>query len=253
MSKIQLYQGDCLEIMQQLINQQIKVDAIITDPPYGTTACKWDSIIPFESMWNCINSLSKDTTPIILFGQEPFSSKLRLSNINNYKYDWIWIKNKPSGFSNAKYKPMCNHEIISVFCKEMHTYNPIKEPRDLKERYINLTQGFTRNGNYGSNTQKTKSENTPKQYDALRYPTTVKKFDVVPNNKGSRLHPTQKPIELMEYLIKTYSNEGDTILDFTMGSGTTGVACQSLNRNFIGIELDPTYYEISCKRLHYTM
>ena len=245
-----LIQGDCIEVMQNLIKQGVKVDAIITDPPYGTTACKWDSVIPFDKMWDCLNKLIKDNGAIVLFGSEPFSSILRISNLKMYKYDWIWIKNKPSDFSNAKYKPMCNHEIISVFCKGKHTYNPIKELRDLKERYINLAQGFTRNGNYGSNTQNTKLENTPKQYDALRHPTTVKKFDVVPNNKGSRLHPTQKPVDLIEYLIKTYTNEGETVLDFTMGSGTTGVACKNLNRNFIGIEKDEKYFEIAKERIN---
>lgn len=251
MDKIKLYNGDCIEVMQNLIKQGVKVDAIITDPPYGMTACKWDSVIPFELMWDCLHKLIKDNGAIVLFGQEPFSSKMRLSNLDDYKYDWIWVKNKPSGFSNAKHKPMCNYEIISVFCKGKHTYNPIKEPRDLKEKYINLTHGFTRNGNYGSNTQNIKLENIPKQYDALRYPTTVKKFDVVPNNKGSKLHPTQKPVALIEYLIKTYTNEGETVLDFTMGSGTTGVACENLNRNFIGIEMNKEYYDMACTRLNY--
>lgn len=251
MSKIELYNGDCLEVMNKLRGG---VDLILTDPPYNTTSCEWDIIIPFNDMWQCLNRIAKQDTPILLFGQEPFSSKLRLSNISNYRYDWIWYKNKPSGFVNAKRKPMCNHEIISVFYEKQPVYNPIKEPRDLQPQYKRLSEGgFIRNGNYGSNTQGIKSQNNNgRKYDCLRNPTTVKKFNVVPNNKGSRLHPTQKPIDLLEYLIKTYTNEGDTVLDFTMGCGSTGVACQNTNRNFIGIELREDYYTIACKRLNYT-
>ena len=250
MCKIKLYNNDCIKTMQQLSSEGVKVNAIITDPPYGTTACKWDSIIPFVELWGVVDNIRYNNTPIILFGQEPFSSYLRLSNIKEFRYDWIWYKNKPSDFVNAKRKPMCNHEIISVFYKSQPVYNPIKENRDLQEKYMKLTKGFTRYGNYGSNTQGVNNKEI-KVYDGYRNPTTVKKFNSVPNNKGSRLHPTQKPVELIEYLIKTYSNEGDTILDFTMGSGTTGVACQNTNRNFIGIELDPTYYQIACERLNY--
>lgn len=242
---IKLYNDDFRNICSTLRGG---VDLILTDLPYGTTACKWDSIIPFDVLWENINMVRKDNTPILLFGQEPFSSRLRMSNINEFKYDWIWHKNKPSGFVNAKYKPMCNHEIISVFYKDKPTYNPIKEERDLKPRYEHLKNGFERHGNYGSNTQSIQNGNKT-SYTALRNPTTVKKFDVVPNNKGSRLHPTQKPVDLLEYLIKTYTNEGDIILDLTMGSGSTGVACKNLNRNFIGIELDENYFNIAKERL----
>ena len=244
-----LYNGECLNIMDKLIEEGIRVDAIITDPPYGTTACKWDTVIPFEEMWKRIKILRKDTTPIVLFGSEPFSSALRMSNIKEFKYDWIWCKNKPSGMASAKYKPMCNHETITVFYKNSPTYNAIKEPRDLKPKYKHLSEKeFTRRS-YGTETQGFIGEVEVRKYSKLRNPTTVKKFDVVPNCKGKRLHPTQKPLDLLEYLIKTYTNEGDTVLDFTMGSGTTGVACKKLRRKFIGIELDTAYFNIAKERI----
>ena len=251
MSHIKLYNGNSLQIMKNL-QRESNISLVLTDPPYGTTSCKWDIILPFDEMWNCLLNITQNNTPILLFGQEPFSSLLRISNLQMYKYDWVWHKNKPSGFANAKYKPMCNHELISVFYKEKPKYYPIKEERDLKPKYNNLKQGFERHGNYGSETQGVKCDNQIKKYSGLRNPTSIKKFDVVPNNKGSRVHPTQKPIELLEYLIKTYTDEGDTVLDFTMGLGSTGVACKNLNRNFIGIELDKNYFDIACKRLNYT-
>jgi len=232
---IKFFDGDCIEAMKSL--KDGSVDFVLTDPPYGITACSWDEVIPFEDMWEQIKRVTKKTGAIALFGREPFSSALRMSNLKNYKYDWIWFKNKPSGMAAAKYRPMTTHEIISVFCYGTHAYYLIKEERDLKPKYDKLKEGdFTRTF-YGNNTQNLKDDGREQTrvFSALRGPTTVKKFDVVSNHSG-RLHPTQKPVELLNYLIRTYTVENETVLDFAMGSGSTGVAAQQLNRNFIGID-----------------
>lgn len=250
MSNIKLIHGDCLEEMDNLITQDIKVNAIITDIPYGTTNCKWDSVIPFEEMWKRIHKISNNNTPIILFGSEPFSSALRLSNIKEYKYDWIWHKNWASGHLNAKKQPMRSHENISVFYKKQCTYNFIKQPRVMKEQTKKRhSYGYKINEGKENITINTyndfKEMSRAKELDLeMAYPTTVQDFDVI--HRSKMIHPTQKPVELMEYLIKTYSNENDVILDFTMGSCSTGIACLNTNRNFIGIELDDTYFE-TCK------
>ena len=244
---IQLFKGDCLEVMKSIPDKSI--DAIITDPPYGTTACKWDSIIPFDLMWKQLNRIIKDNGAIVLFGSEPFSSYLRMSNIKKYKYDWIWHKSKPSGISLSKYQPMRNHETISVF--NGGKYYPIKEAREgftlgsierLKNAKTIRYKNYTSEHN-GLN------ETVFNNINELRMPTTIKKFASIPNRKGT-LHPTQKPVELIEYLIKTYTNENQTVLDFTMGSGTTGVACKNLNRKFIGIEMDDKYFSIAENRIN---
>ena len=247
MSKIQLYQGDCLEIMQQLIDQQIKVDTIITDPPYGTTACKWDNIIPFKPMWNCLNKLIKDNGAIVLFGNEPFTSTLITSNIKSFKYRINWDKVIPSGMGYAKYRPMSQIEDICIFSKngKKVVYNPqmIKRDKSIQSggntKPAGVYSGFKCIG-VGKEYKKT--------YE-YKNPTTLIKFDKI---RRGATHPTQKPIALMEYLIKTYSNEGDTILDFTMGSGSTGVACKNTKRNFIGIELNEEYFKIAKQRIEET-
>ena len=246
MSKIDLYKGDCLEVMDELIEDGIIVDAIITDPPYGTTACKWDSVIPFPEMWLRLNKLIKPNGAIVLFGSEPFSSALRMSNINNYKYDWIWEKSRPTGFLEAKNKPMKKHETISMFsfgssangCKNRITYNP----QGLKE-----VNKIMKNGADTDILGKRKSRPAGGEFvqTHTNYPNTILRF----KSASKTVHPTQKPVALMEYLIKTYTNEGELVLDFTMGSGTTGVACKNLNRNFIGIEMDDKYFEISVGRI----
>lgn len=245
---IRLIQGDCITEMQKLIKDEVKVDMVLTDVPYGTTACKWDNIIPFDEMWDCLDNITYENTPILLFGSEPFSSALRMSNIKNFKYDWVWYKNTTSGFPFAKYQPLRNHEMISVFYKKRPYYNPIKEERDLneasKKRYEYKFDGAYDTEVYGLTAQK-----NGRLMENKRYPTTIKRFKTVPNSKG-RLHPTQKPTDLLEYLIKTYTKEEDIVLDFTMGSGSTGVACKELNRNFIGIELEKEYYEIAKSRLN---
>ena len=244
--KYELIQGDCLEVMKELHNKGVKFDLILTDPPYGTTACKWDSIIPLNDMWDCIDKLTYPTTPVLLFGTEPFSSQLRLSNINEYKYDWVWYKNTASGFVFAKKQPLRNNENISVFYKKQCKYNPIKEKRDenlasQKRRQYPLKWE-------GNSEIYSIKQDKSKKLEELSYPKTIKRFNSVPNSKG-RLHPSQKPAPLLEYLIKTYTDEGDVVLDFTMGSGSTGIACQNTNRDFIGIELDEEYYNIASDRL----
>jgi len=249
---MKLYNGDCLEVMKSIADKSI--DAIITDPPYGTTACKWDSVIPFEPMWEQLNRIIKDNGAIVLFGSEPFSSALRMSNVNNYKYDWIWDRQIPSGHLNVKIMPMKQHEIISVFSNKKHKYNrqftdkikkhqrPNKYKR-LQER--NEKRGVTIEESkvYGKKIIQYADDND----DTKVNPKSIISFKK-PLNKG-RLHPTQKPIALMEYLIKTYTNEKEIVLDFTMGSGSTGVACCNRNRDFIGIELDKEYFKIAEDRI----
>ena len=232
-------QGDCLEEMDKLIERGVKVDAIITDPPYGTTACKWDSVIPFDAMWERLNKLIKPNGAIVLFGSEPFSSALRMSNIKNYKYDWKWDKKKPSTGLHAKIMPLKDYEDIIVF-NAKGVYRPVM--KDAKVR--NDKARIAKNGEtFGGNEVLRKHSNGGKSYPR----SIIKDFSNA--NQNGRIHPTQKPVALMEYLIKTYTNEGETVLDFTMGSGTTGVACKNLNRDFIGIEIDKDYFEIAKKRV----
>lgn len=240
---MQLIKGDCLEVMDELIARGIVVDAIITDPPYGTTACKWDSIIPFDEMWLRLNKLIKPNGAIVLFGSEPFSSALRMSNIKNYKYDWIWDKVSVVGFANAKKIPLYNIEKLSVFYRKLPTYNP--------QGLIKIEAQEKKNGN----THKIKTEKGESAINGGRfkdsyiqeYTNYPKQILTFPREKG--LHPTQKPLKLMEYLIKTYTNENELVLDFTMGSGTTGVSCKNLGRDFIGIEMDSKYFRTARKRI----
>ena len=252
MVDINLIQGDCIEEMQKLICADVKVDMILTDIPYGTTACKWDVIIPFDKMWDCIEKLSKDRTPTLLFGNEPFSSYLRISNIKQYKYDWVWNKENSSNFLSAKYQPLKPLEYISVFYDKAPTFNPIRRPKTID-------YDASRTSESDKEYKPVNCEIMDYQYkrrrytidDGTRHPINLITFNnqVGECNNSNRVHPTQKPVELMEYLIKSYTNEGDTVLDFTMGSGSTGVACKSLGRNFIGIELDEHYYSIAVERI----
>ena len=233
---MKLYNGDCLEVMKSIADKSI--DAIITDPPYGTTACKWDSVIPFDLMWEQLNRIIKPNGAIVLFGSEPFSSHLRISNIKNYKYDWVWDKKIPSGMCNAKIMPMRQSELISVFIKGKNFYYPQMMLRD-KPIHSGGNKDSISGGNKGIKGEFKKTY-------THKYPTTHLVFDKI--RRGS-LHPTQKPVALMEYLIKTYTNEQETVLDFTMGSGTTGVACCNTNRDFIGIELVKAYLKIAQDRI----
>lgn len=238
MSNIKLYQGDCLEMMKNI--EDGSIDLILTDPPYGTTACKWDSIIPFEPMWEQLNRIIKPNGAIVLFGSEPFSSALRMSNIKNYKYDWIWDKCRGVGHLNAKIRPMMQTENISVFSIKKCNYYPQMRKREKSRISVNHSTQQV----YG----KSKDNFIGKELKE-KYPINLLSFsksDMTKNN----LHPTQKPVALLEYLIKTYTLEGETVLDFTMGSGSTGVACKNLNRNFIGIELDEHYFNIAKERIN---
>jgi DNA modification methylase len=239
---MELYKGDCLEVMKNI--ESGSVDAIITDPPYGTTACKWDSVIDFDLMWEQLNRIIKPNGAIVLFGSEPFSSALRMSNIKNYKYDWIWKKNRYTNFLNAKHQPMRGVENISVFYKKKPTFNAIPFREGYHQNFAD-NNGKKMNGNYGTYIKKSCTE--PKKIKSAH---DCLSFNVVhQQSKEYKGHSTQKPEALMEYLIKTYTNENETVLDFTMGSGTTGVACKRLNRNFIGIEQDYEYFEIAKNRI----
>ena len=238
---IDLRLGDCLEVMKSIPNGSI--DAIITDPPYGTTACKWDSVIDFKLMWEQLNRIIKPNGAIVLFGSEPFSSALRMSNIKNYKYDWVWEKSRPIGFLNVKKMPLKNIETISIFYKKIPTYNPQGVVKiDKKKVNDNSKNGNNKTGLSGHNGGKMNGEYIQ---EYTNYPKQILSF---PSERG--LHPTQKPIALMEYLIKTYTNENETVLDFTMGSGSTGVAAKNTNRKFIGIEQDENYFNISKERIN---
>ena len=237
MSNIELYQGDCLEVMKEIKDKSI--DMILCDLPYGTTKCKWDVVIPFDKLWEQYNRIIKDNGAITLFGSEPFSSKLRISNLRMYKYDWIWKKTKAQGFLNSKKMPLKDYENICVFYKRLPVYNPQgiiygNFQNDRKSKYIKGEDIYGKEKEFGISHM----SNFPKQIIEFSNP----------SGKG-QLHPTQKPVELLEYLIKTYTNENDLVLDNCMGSGSTGVACKNLNRNFIGIELDEKYFNIAKERI----
>ena len=237
MSKIELMKGDCLEMMKSIPDSS--VDLILTDPPYGTTACKWDSVIPFEPMWAELKRVIKPNGAIVLFGNEPFSSLLITSNLKGFKYRMDWNKKIPSGMSYAKYRPMQQTEDICVFTSkgERSVYHPqmVKREKPIRSGGMKNSDSAATNGYKPLN----------KTYE-FKNPVTLIEFDKV--RKGS-LHPTQKPVALLEYLIKTYTQENETVLDFTMGSGSTGVACVNTNRNFTGIELDENYFNIAEKRI----
>jgi site-specific DNA-methyltransferase (adenine-specific) len=237
---IDLRLGDCLEVMKTIEDNSI--DAIITDPPYGTTACKWDSVIPFDLLWEQYNRIIKDNGAVVLFGSQPFTSVLVNSNIKMFKYEWIWEKDGGSNFATVKYMPMKEHENILVFGKGKIKYNEQRQERigSRKGKKTTTTDSGRKDSVYG--TQKGgKTFDVPK----LRCPRSIQRF-----NRERGQHPTQKPLDLLEYLVKTYSNENDTILDNTMGSGTTMLACKNLNRNGIGIEKDETYFKIAEDRVN---
>lgn len=237
---IELQQGDCLDIMPQI--EDNSVDCIICDLPYGTTKCSWDIIIPFNKLWEEYHRICKPNTAIILFGQEPFSSLLRNSNLEEYKYDIYWEKERLTNINQVKRRVGKTVETISIFYKQQCTYNPQMIIYNGKPRTNKV-----KNGKLGKLTDENEKRVFEYHDNGLRYPTQIWKFqrDCLTNN----LHPTQKPIALLEELIKTYTNENDLVLDNCMGSGTTGVACKHLKRNFIGIEKDEKYFEIAKKRV----
>ena len=245
MPKIELIQGDCLEKMKDIPDGSI--DFVLTDPPYGTTACKWDTIISFESMWKHLRRITKKNGAIALFGSQPFSSALIMSNPKMFKYEWIWVKNTQTGMMCAGKMPMKKHENILLFCDGTPTFNEEKVLGSF------VSQNHSKKG-YGYKNKTSSLYNVEGGVDfnwsEFVHANSVLLCNTVGNRDKTKCHPTQKPVDLMEYFIKTYSNDGESVLDFTMGSGTTGVACKNLNRNFIGIELDPTYFKIAEKRIN---
>ena len=244
---IDLRLGDCLEVMKSIPDGSI--DAIITDPPYGTTACKWDSVINFDLMWEQLNRIIKPNGAIVLFGSQPFTSALIMSNAKMFKYSWVWEKSKGSNFQHSKYQPLKVNEDVLVFskCGAAQGSKPpmIYNPQMTKgKEYIGFNNPIGKIGTMSKGNTIPSSE----KKGSLRYPRSVQYFKTA--EKEGKLHPTQKPIALMEYLIKTYTNENETVLDFTMGSGSAMVACVNTNRNGIGIEMDENYFKIATERIN---
>lgn len=232
-----IIQGDCLEVMNGIPDKS--VDMILCDLPYGTTACEWDSIIPFEPLWNQYKRIIKDNGAIVLTASQPFTSALVMSNLKMFKYEWIWNKKQSGNFLLAKYQPLKITENILVFSKETTKYYPQK------------TKGkFRKKGGCKKESELYKSVGSNIKHNDQYYPTNILDF---PTNRLYRLHPTQKPVELFAYLIKTYTNENELVLDNCIGSGTTAVACKMLNRNYIGIELSEKYCEIAMDRIENTL
>lgn len=241
---IDLRLGDCLELMKDIPDQS--VDMILCDLPYGTTACKWDAIIPFESLWSLYGRVAKPNAAIVLTASQPFTSALVMSKPKWFRHEWVWQKNRGSNFALLKWQPFKEHESVLVFSRDTANYYPIKEERSesgksrcaytfnnkVTSEVINNETFYNQDGERRSLDQN------------LRNPSSIQKF-----NTEVGLHPTQKPVALFEYLIKTYTNEGDLVLDNCMGSGTTGVACLNTRRRFIGIEKDTNYFEIAKKRI----
>ena len=245
---VDLMLGDCLEMMREI--EDGSVDMVMCDPPYGTTACKWDAVIPFEPMWAQVKRVIKKNGAVVLFGQEPFSSLLRASNILQFKYDWYWRKSRPSGFTNAKLKPLKDIETISVFSSGA-TANGSKDnmpytPQGLEDCRQEWSRPKVYEGSDKGVSPSRKNHRLKRVIEKTGYPRQVLDFA---NPNKDVLHPTQKPVALMEYLIRTYTNEGEVVLDFTMGSGTTGVAAMNTGRRFIGIEKDEGYFDIAEARI----
>lgn len=237
---MQLIHGEAIEEMSKLPSQS--VDLILADPPYGTTACKWDTVIPLAEMWHQLNRIIKPKGAIVLTASQPFTSVLVSSNLQGFKFCWVWDKVRGTGFQIVKHKPMVNHEDIAVFSARGKAINYYPQMREREKPRVSKNKGTTRQM-LVSGGQEYKAE---KALDK-KYPVTILTFSN--DNQKDKIHPTQKPVALMEYLIKTYSLEGETVLDFTMGSGTTGVACKNLNRDFIGIELEEDYFQLAKERI----
>ena len=240
---MQILQGDCLELMKDIPDGS--VDMILCDLPYGTTACKWDTVIPFEPLWEQYKRIIKPNGAVVLFGSEPFSSYLRLSNLKWYKYDLVWDKKSTTGFLNAKKRPLRRHEYIHIFSNGAPVYYPLMETRGKPRKKGNYNK---KQGN-GDSVYRHYENHT--SFNNTYYPTDIIMFSNAAQ-KG-KVHPTQKPVALLEYLIHTYTNDGETVLDNCMGSGSAGVACINTGRNFIGIELDPVYFEIAKRRIQEAM
>ena len=241
---IEIIQGECLEVMKTFEDNQF--DLVLTDPPYGTTKCKWDSVIPLNPMWEQVKRVTKLNSAIVMTASQPFSSVLVTSNLEMFKHEWVWIKNRGSNFANTVREPMKEHEVVLVFSRGGWTYNKQMQPR--------AASGASRaNYDVGYNDQNReayrKFEGREKhRIPEMRVPSSWQKFNIA-SGKEKTKHPTQKPIALMRYLLETYTNKGDMVLDFTMGSGTTGVACVLTNRSFTGIEISEEYCKIARRRV----
>ena len=242
--KKEILLGDCLELMKDIPDGSI--DMILCDLPYGTTACKWDTIIPFDKLWEQYERIIKPNGAIVLTASQPFTSALVMSNPKLFKYEWIWEKAVGSNFAVAKYQPLKEHENILVFCKGKSNYYPIKEERKGSGK-ARLKNGYKSNGTSTEVYGGLQSNRKGKEYEDLKYPSSVQYFNNRDKDRG--MHPTQKPTELFEYLIKTYTNENDLVLDNTAGSGTTAIACLNTNRQFIVMEKEQKYYDIILKRV----
>jgi len=239
--KQEIWHGDCLELMKDVPDKS--VDMILCDLPYGTTACKWDTIIPFDKLWEQYERICDESSAIVLFASQPFTTDLIVSNRDKFRYSLVWSKNVPTGMTAAKYRPMRYHEDILVFYKNQPTYNPVMKPR------VGIGKACYNYDHYCGESNHVKLNKVKKRYDPnFVQPSSVLDSKVVPNRNG-KLHSTQKPVDLCEYLIKTYTNENDLILDNCMGSGTTCLAAKNLNRQFIGIEKEKKYYDICVERL----
>ena len=237
---IKLMFGDCLERMKEI--ESGSIDMVLTDPPYGTTACKWDSIIPLAPMWAQLKRIIKPNGAMVMMAGQPFTSALVMSNLKQYKTSWVWNKRFGANFGTAKYHPMKIHEDVVVFCKKTAVYNPqmVKRVKPIK-----LGKNVSKRGS--ANLQTAKKEFNGKVYTE-KFPQSILEYSTRAGGQVKQ-NPTQKPVPLMEYLIKTYTHESETVLDFTMGSGTTGVAAVNTRRKFVGIEMDAGYYGISCGRI----
>ena len=233
-----LHLGDCLDVMQGIPDGS--VDMVMTDPPFGTTACKWDSVIPFEPMWEQLKRIVKPNGAIVLMASQPFTSALVMSNVGMFKYCWVWDKvNRPTGHLNAKKQPLRQTEDVIVFYRDQAHYNP-----QMTQGKPYVATGSKKSEHYGA-----KVESTTNCTDGMRYPRNLIHISADERGTVGRIHPTQKPVALMEYLIRTYTNAGETVLDFTCGSGTTGVAAANTGRRFIGIEMDADYFTIAQARI----
>ena len=237
-----LLQGDCLELMKDIPDKSI--DLILCDLPYGTTRNSWDEVIPFDKLWAQYNRIIKDNGAILLFAQGKFYVNLVNSNMKMFRYDLVWDKELVSGFLNAKRMPLRRHEQVAVFYKHLPTYNPqFTQGKPLHSKGTAYQTKELTNNNYGD----FKTTNDDRAGSTEKYPTSIMKFQKP--HPSVCVHPTEKPVALLEYLVKTYTNEGDVVLDNCMGSGSTGVACQNTNRKFIGMELDEDYYKLACERI----
>ena len=232
-----LHHGDCLEVMATL--PDASVDMILCDLPYGTTACKWDTVIPFEPLWAQYRRIAKRNAAIVLTASQPFTTALIASNMREFRYCWVWDKKKPGNIFLAKHQPMKVHEDVVVFSRDRHAYNPQMVPRDAVKVSKNYGTGESIGG--------TRMPESKVYTHTHKYPTSI--IEASNASQRGKAHPTQKPVALMEYLIRTYTNEGDVVLDNCMGSGTTGVACINTGRRFVGIERDDKYFAIASERI----